>query len=58
MSKKSNFIDSVRASRGGHEFHEAWARFNDAIHWIGRPRLRIRKDLNPFRRPEALLRVV
>lgn len=35
-----------------------WKRFNDAIRWIGWPRLRIRKDLNPFRRPEALLIVV
>ena len=35
-----------------------WKRFNDAIRWIGWPRLRIRNDLNPFRRPEALLTVV
>ena len=30
-----------------------WAQFNQALAWVGWPRVRIRKDLNPFRRAEA-----
>ncbi len=35
-----------------------WSGFNQAILWLNWPRVRIRKDLNPFRRPEALLMVI
>jgi group II intron reverse transcriptase/maturase len=31
-----------------------WEGFNQVLKWIGWPRLRIRKDLNPFRRAEAI----
>jgi len=30
-----------------------WARFNQALAWVGWPRMRIRTDLNPCRRAEA-----
>ena len=30
-----------------------WDQFNQALAWVGWPRVRIRKDLNPFRRAEA-----
>jgi group II intron reverse transcriptase/maturase len=30
-----------------------WAEFNQVLKWVGWPRVRIRKDLNPFRRAEA-----
>jgi len=30
-----------------------WAEFNQALAWVGWPKPRIRKDLNPFRRVEA-----
>jgi len=30
-----------------------WAGFNDALRWVGWPKPRIRKDLNPCRRAEA-----
>jgi len=30
-----------------------WAQFKQALAWVGWPTLRIRKDLNPFRRTEA-----
>ena len=32
-----------------------WDSFREACRWIGWPRLKIHKDLNPFRRAEALL---
>jgi group II intron reverse transcriptase/maturase len=35
-----------------------WDRFREACRWIGWPRPKIRKDLNPFRRAEALLILV
>ncbi len=30
-----------------------WAQYNQALIWVGWPSVRIRKDLNPFRRAEA-----
>ena len=30
-----------------------WVQYNQALAWVGWPRVRIRKDLNPFRRAEA-----
>ena len=30
-----------------------WDQFNQALAWAGWPRVRIHKDLNPFRRAEA-----
>ena len=30
-----------------------WAELNQALNWVGWPRVRIRTDLNPFRRAEA-----
>jgi group II intron reverse transcriptase/maturase len=30
-----------------------WAQYNQALAWVGWPSVRIRKDLNPFRRAEA-----
>ncbi len=30
-----------------------WAQFHQALAWVGWPRVRIRKDLSPFRRAEA-----
>ncbi len=30
-----------------------WAQFNQALAWVGWPRVRIRTDLNPYRRAEA-----
>ena len=35
-----------------------WDRFREACRWIGWPRPKIRKDLDPFRRAEALLILV
>ncbi len=35
-----------------------WDGFNNAMRWIGWPQVNIRKNLDPFRRPEVLLIVV